>query len=339
MSTPRAEQLPSGSWRVRIAVNGQHYSITKPTRGEAEAEAMAIKAGVKQAAAPQANITLAGAIDRYIANYKAVLSAATIRGYTSIRKNRFQALMPQSLRTITRDQWQAAIDRESKQLAPKTVKNVWGLMTAVMTDSGIQKPAVKLPSKIPNEHEFLTAEEIPVFLAAIEGKPVEIPALLALHSLRRSEIMDLTWKDIDLKRGLLHVRGAAVFNEQHKLVHQKTNKNETSNRDVPIMIPRLAELLADAPRTSDYVVTCHPNTICERVNRVCAAADLPQVGTHGLRHSFASLAKHLKMPEETCMELGGWSDYVTMHKIYTHISEKDRTEEIASMRNFYKNLP
>lgn len=56
---------------------------------------------------------------------------------------------------------------------------------------------------------------------------------------------------------------------------------------------------------------------------------------HGLRHSFASLAYHLHMPERIAMEIGGWSDSGTMHKIYTHIAQSDIKRYQAAMGNFY----
>jgi len=336
MKTPKAILLPSGNWNVRMRIKGAEISITRPTEAEAVAEAMAIRAGKKQMEGNTTNITLAFAMDKYIETYREVLSASTIRSYRYIRQHRFQSLMPRVMNFITREQWQAAIDRESRQVAPKTVKNAWGLVTAVLTDNGLQKPAVKLPAQIRNEHEFLTAEQIPAFVAAIHGTAVEVPALLGLHSLRRSEIMDLTWKDVDLNKGIIHVRGAAVYDENHKLTHQKTNKNATSRRDIPIMIDRLSELLQDTPHTKEYIVTCNANTIWAQVNRICEEHDLPKIGTHGLRHSFASLARHLGMPEETAMKIGGWSDYVTMHKIYTHISQKDQAAKVQAMRDFYK---
>lgn len=336
MKPPKATRLPSGNWHVRMRIKGQDINVTRPTEAEAVAEAMAIRAGLKQPESAQKNITLATAMDGYINMYRGTLSASTIRGYTYIRNHRFQAMMPLSIMHISREQWQAAIDRESKLVKPKTVKNAWGLITAVLTDKGLHIPDVKLPQMVKDEHEFLTAEQIIVFVNGMHGQPGEIAALLGLHSLRRSEIIDLTWDDVDLRQHMIHVRGAAVFDDQNKVVHQKTNKNVTSRRDVPIMIDRLEELLATVPRSSKYVVTCNPNTISAQVNRVCAAAGLPQIGAHGLRHSFASLAKHVGMPEETAMKIGGWKDYTTMRKIYTHISEKDQAAKIQAMRDFYK---
>ena len=101
------------------------------------------------------------------------------------------------------------------------------------------------------------------------------------------------------------------------------------------MIPPLVEALERAERKDEYIVTGDPNALANRINRICERNGLPQVGFHGLRHSFASLALHVGMKEETAMKIGGWSDYQTMKKIYTHISERDMHQETQNYMNFF----
>ena len=59
------------------------------------------------------------------------------------------------------------------------------------------------------------------------------------------------------------------------------------------------------------------------------------MGVHGLRHSFASLAYHLQIPEKIAMEIGGWSDDGTMRKIYTHLAQKDIADRAKDFSNFF----
>lgn len=94
-----------------------------------------------------------------------------------------------------------------------------------------------------------------------------------------------------------------------------TPKNITSRRSIP-MCDRLYKLLLSEEHVSnDRVVKVYPNIIERRVNKVCAANNLPLIGAHGLRHSFASLAYYLKIPEKVAMEIGGWANDTTMKKI------------------------
>ena len=64
---------------------------------------------------------------------------------------------------------------------------------------------------------------------------------------------------------------------------------------------------------------------------------LPMVGTHGLRHSFASLAYYLEVPEKVTMEIGGWADDQTMRRIYTHIAQADVKRYEQAFSGFFAN--
>lgn len=334
LNIPKAKQLPSGSWFCRIRVNGQDISITRPTEKEVVAEAMAIKAGVIEAQKAPKKKTLTKAIDEYIEVRRNILSPSTIRGYRAIQKNRFSPMMQKDIFEVTQDQWQRAVNQEAKRVTAKTLTNAWRFVASVIAETTGQHITVRLPQIIPAERPWLTPEQIPDFVAAVKGDKAEIPALLALSSLRRSEIIGLRWADVDLKNGVLMVNGSAVPNENHKIIYKRETKNATSRRTVPI-IPPLREALENACKRSEFVVNYHPATVMNQVNRVCEKNGLPQTGLHGLRHSFASLAYHLGIPEKVAMEIGGWADNQTMHKIYTHISEKSVATAAAAFTGFF----
>ncbi|MDD6612234.1 MAG: site-specific integrase [Clostridiales bacterium] len=161
-------------------------------------------------------------------------------------------------------------------------------------------------------------------------------AVFALHGLRRSELLALDKKDVDISAGTISVHGAAVMDEDNNLVRKRENKNISSNRIVPIMIPRLKELVEAS--SGGPLVTIPPNKIWYYINSVCQNANLPKVGVHGLRHSFASLAYHLGLSERETMEIGGWVDQNTMRKIYTHLAQSDRLKSANKMAEFYNSI-
>lgn len=334
MKTPKARQLPSGAWFCRVRIDGKDISITRDTEKEAVAEAMAVKAGIKEASKKPKKKTVTKAIDDYIEARRNILSPSTIRGYKTIQDNRFQSLMKKDIFVITQEECQRAVNLEAKIVKAKTLTNSWRFVSSVIFEETGQRFFVRLPQIIPAERPWLTPEQIPVFVEAVKGDPIEIPALLALSSLRRSELINLRWKDVDLSKGILRVNGAAVFDENGQLVRKQETKNKTSRRTVPI-IPPLMDALRVAEQKGEYVVTWHPNAIMCRVNRVCSAHGLPEVGLHGLRHSFASLSYHLNIPEKVVMEIGGWADNQTMRKIYTHISQKDVSDHANALTGFF----
>lgn len=321
-------------WYVDLRREG--VTVIENTEAEAKAKAVAIRAGFVDVKKRPSAVTLEKAIDNYIEVRSNVLSPSTLVGYKSVKKNRFKSVMQCPVADIK--DWQEVINAEAAICSPKTVKNAWGLIRPAIEAAGVDLPKVKLPQLVPKEPVFLTPEQISVFVTAVKGTPVEIPALLGLHSLRRSEIAALDWANIDLRKRIIKVSGAVVPGENWTLVEKPTNKNSASTRTVPIMIPELYDALKAVPDKSGKVVTCYISTIYDWVNKVCDENNLPRLGVHGLRHSFASLAYHVRMSEQAAMQIGGWSDYATMRKIYTHLSTQDINAAANSMSKFYDNF-
>ena len=332
MKIPTPKRTASGAYSIQLRLGGKSITITRETAAECRREATAIKSEhlTGRVIQKKCTITVSQAIDKYI-EARPRLSPSTVRGYRTVQKNYFPSAMNQIADSVD---WQAVIDSDGH--APKTIHNAWLFIVSVLAENGIEAPKVRLPALIANERPFLQPEQVHTFLELIKGENCELAALLGLHSLRRSEILDVTYNDIDLKKNVIHVRGAAVVDENNNIVHKSTNKNASSTRDIPIMIPRLAELVKQHKGSkSDYRVTCHHNTMYREINKICADNDLPQVGVHGLRHSFVSLCYHLHISELACMQLAGYSDYNTMRKIYTHLAETDKKQAVSDMSAFF----
>lgn len=339
MKTPTARKLPSGQWFCRIRIDGQDIGITRPTEKEAVAEAMAVKAGIiKAKATPRSSLTLTKAIDDYISSRENVLSPSTIAGYRVIQRNRFPQLMNSKVSDIDKQRWQKAVNLEAKSVSAKTLKNSAMFVQTILSEYGGDRITAKLPQVVQNDLPWLTPDQIDVFTRAIRGNKYEIPMLLALSSLRQSEIIALKRKDIDLEKGEIHVNGAAVKADDGRTVFKNTNKNSTSRRTVHFLIPQLRQAVQEKERDPDaYIYPHYSNVLRLNINRICAANNLPQVGVHGLRRSFASLCYHLGIKEAVVMESGGWSELRTMRKIYTKISPDDFKQEAAIFDAFFKN--
>lgn len=340
MKIPKIRKLPSGAYTCQLRVNGQSISITDERYDVVEAKAYAYKSGLMAAqGANAASLSLRQAIDLYIESRKNTLSPSTIRGYRIIQQNRFKQLMPKKISTLNTQICQKACNEEAKNYSAKTMSNSWGFVRSVIKEFSGQEINVRLPQRVKRERAFLSPEEIPIFIKAIKGSDTEIPALLALSSLRTSEILALTYSSIDLKNNRIKVSGAVVPDENGNLVKKETNKTASSTRYVPIFIPELAEALRKAiadHRPSDAITTMNHNTMYDHINKACEQHSLPLVGVHGLRHSFASLAYSLEVPELVAMQIGGWSDYGTMRKIYTHIAESERNKNVTKLQSFFE---
>ena len=333
---PKVTRLPSGAYHTRCMVDGQRISITAETEKEVIAKYMAMKHGVIEAKKEKKaqHKTLEQAITEYIESRRGYRSPSTIYGYERYKKNNFQHAMQFDVYATTDDQWQQAIRMEKQQgRSPKYIKNAWSLIAAAVEAATGRRPKVLLYPKEAKQRAYLEPDQVDKFVAAVKGTAIEIPALLCLSSLRRSEMLALTWDKVDLKKKVIHVHGARVRSSDG-MVEKNQNKSDKSRRTIPI-IPPLLTALKDAERSSDHVVTMTPDMILKHMKQICEKNGLPEVGLHGLRHSFASLAYHLQIPEMIAAEIGGWNDLATMRNIYTHLSQSDIAKRAQDFSDFF----
>ena len=119
-------------------------------------------------------------------------------------------------------------------------------------------------------------------------------------------------------------------------VEKKTNKTQASTRLVPIIVPQLRSVLMAQKKKTGRLVTRSQAVLFSDVNKICRETGLPEVGIHGLRHSFASLCHHLGVPVMEAAKMGGWADIGTMQKIYTHLSADDMSNATELLTAFFE---
>lgn len=326
LSVPKPTQAASGEWYAQIMIDGRRHRVKGATPEEYAAKARALKLGLVESQREPDKRSLAQIVRAYIDSNTNTLSPSTIRGYEIIYRNRFKDCMN---KPISKIDFQRMVNAEAKIAAPKTVVNAWGLVSAALSAAGEIPPKIKKPAVPASDEDWLDFEQIKVFLGAVRDKPVELAALLALHGLRTSEFLDLTVEQITADG--IQIRGATVPDKDNKFVHKDTNKTLSSRRTVPVMIPRVLEILPE----SGKAVQLHPSTIRRALEDVCTAAGLPVCTPHDLRRSFASLAFHLGWDAQTTMQLGGWSNLQTVNAVYRKLSLKDKNRDIERMQAFY----
>lgn len=349
MNIPKARKLSSGKWFIQMRLGGESVSVSDYDKKKCEQEAKYLKAeyqagkrAPKEEPKPEPekpSLTLDQAIDDYCKSKSNVLSPATIRGYQNIRKNQLKEIMQKNiydLVDLTEEDWQEIINRESGNYSPKTIKNSASFAkTVIQGKTKRVVPSSTIAAPVDADTPFLYAEEIPIFVSAVMDTKIAVPALLALSSMRLSEIQALDWKDIKKDPDFIRTNGAVVPDENNKLIHKEQNKNLTSARDVPILIPELKKAIARDRKESGPILYCSRSYFLKKVHSICQENNITDVTIHGLRHSFASLAYYLQVPEKIAMEIGGWSDPATMHKIYTHIAKKDIRRYKTEIADFY----
>ena len=314
-----------GYFSGRITVDGKKITVKGKTKKEYIQNVQLIKSGEKpQKPTP----TLQQAITDYINSNSETLSPSTLRGYDQILRNRFKDSMPKAIDSID---YQKMVNQEAKECSPKTIKNSWGLVSASLRYADYNIQTINLPKVPIPETDFLDHKQIKIFLQAIRGDDAEAAAILALHSLRASELYHLTADDIS--NNTIHVHGATVRNKSNQWVDKETNKNRTSTRDIPVIIPRLLELLPD----NGKIVTIPPDTVRRNLIKICKDNKLPIVSLHDLRRTFASVTAYLQWHEENICAAGGWKPgSPIVHDIYIKTSDSSLKEDVQKMTDFLK---
>lgn len=348
MKVPKAKKMSSGNWYINLRLGGESIGVTAATEKACIRDAAAIKAEwLAKKKLPQTTTetpeplpTLTAAIDKYIARKRRTLSQSTLRGYRAIQKHRFQGQMAASVDSLLQADWQSIINEELALAAPKTVVNAFKFVrTVIKGETGVElnMDRITLPQIPRSNTAFLQPDEIKIFVQAVKDTKVAVAALLALSSLRISEISALRWENIPANPKFIRVSGSVVRGEDSTWVQKKENKNVSSTRNVPVLIPELLEVIKRDRKPKGPVMDYDQDTLRETVHRICAQNQITDVTIHGLRHSFASLAYHLQVPEKIAMEIGGWSDPGTMHKIYTHIAQSDFSRYQNALSAFYSD--
>lgn len=336
MKTPVAKQLSSGNWFCRVRVDGKDIGITRPTEKECIAEAMAVKAGIKQANKIE-NITLTKAIDKYIEDRAGILSPSTVRGYRCDQRNHLQDLMHMPIAKIDTQAVQKAVNKDATKVSAKTIKNALGLVTGVLGYYNIQIGKLTMPERQKVEKQIYTRDELCKLLDAIRGTDVEVPVLLAAWlGLRRSEILGLRWDAVDYEKGTVAVTEAMVMDENHKLVSKGT-KTASSRRTISCPV-YILDVLRRTEHKGEHIVMMHPTTISRKFNELCNQVGIPAVGLHALRHQNASTMLLLNVPDKYVMERGGWSNTQTPKTIYQHTMDEGRTAADDAINGYFNEI-
>lgn len=320
----KAKQLPSGNWRVqaKITIDGKTIvrSFTASSSDKAEALALQWQKLTREENRIE-NITLSQAIKNYIEIKKNILSPSTIREYKRISDKYFASIINSRIATLTQEQIQRAINIESATHSPKTVRNLFGL---IMTVLNMYRPDfvihISLPQKKPTNMYIPDDTDIKRLMAAVKGKNLEIPVLLAAFGpMRRGEICALTSDDI--KGNTVTVSKAMVYTDDKTWII-KSPKTVSSYRTIEypdFVIERLSGI-------SGRISPLLPSSITNSFNKILAENNIPHFRFHDLRHYAVSIMHAMNVPDKYIMARGGWQTNYTMNNVYNHALKNKQTE-------------
>ena len=346
---PTAKKLPSGSWRCLVyshteEIKNPDGSIKKKRiyesftsnipgpKGKRIAEQAAAEfAANKDQRSRSADMLLGTAMDNYIQSRESILSPRTIMDYKRIRRTSLQSLMNIRLSRITQEDIQIAINLESVNHSPKTVRNSHGLLSAVLKQ---YRPDFALNTSLPKKQRvelyIPTDEEVKRLIRASEGTEMELPILLAAFGpMRRGEICALD--STDISGNIVHVSKNMVRTEDNTWII-KSPKSYAGDRYIDF-----PDFVAEKWRgKTGRIVNLTPNNITDRFRSCLHRAGLPHFRFHDLRHYSASIQHALGIPDSYIMQRGGWGNDGTLKAVYRH-ALADKTKEMDDIANQHFN--
>lgn len=340
---PTPQKLPSGMWRCQVMVDGKRIGVIDKIPSVAQAKAIALREGIideKKEKKRAPVLSLSEAIEEYIVLKEGVLSPATVRGYDTIKRNRFKSLMGKNVHDITKDDVQAAVSKDARAVSAKTIQNAYGLVQTVLKQYGINVDGVKLPQKKKVYKEYLQPQDIGKLIEAAKGDSCETEILIAVWlGFRRSEIMGIHWDCIDFQNQTIKVMRTVVPDKENKWVEKEIPKNETSQRVVSCpdyIMEKLRELYK--PGSTGRIFKIHPDTLLKHIHRVCRQAGITDTTTHGLRHTNAAVMKSLGINDSFAMARGGWSSEATYKKTYAYIFDQDAKKADEEINQYFQKM-
>lgn len=161
--------------------------------------------------------------------------------------------------------------------------------------------------------------QLRAYLKAAASEGCGIVLMLMACGLRRGEAMGARWEYLDMSAGTLAVVGQRLPGGAYA-----PPKTAASVRVVELP-PQLMVELRRQPRPigGGWLCDTSPTTIYKAHKRVLAAARLPYVTLHGLRHSFATAAVQQGVPIKVLQAALGHAKYQLTADLYAdHLPER-----------------
>lgn len=195
------------------------------------------------------------------------------------------------------------------------------------------------------EYRIWTYEQLRTFLErAKSDRSFALWRLLAFTGMRRSEALALKCADLRLGQGQLAIRRAFGVSERELYVTRpKTDAERVIELDPETVKILRAHLRKHGLKESsdDWIFTNRhggpltPTSVTKRFQSLVAAADVPRIRLHDLRHTHASHLILSGANMKAVQERLGHADLMVTLNIYSHVLPTTQRDAVTQLERFY----
>jgi integrase len=311
-----------------------------------------------------AKLTVGEYLDMWLDAVKAKLRAQTYTSWRCRLRYWRQALGGVPLSKLTPLDVQRAVNAMSESYASTTRGTIyapfriamrqavkWGLIPRSPTDG------VSIPSPLQRKMTVWTEEQVTLFLQATRrSRHFALFHTALATGMRLGELLGLTWEDVDLNEGVIHVRRSLIprFSEP---VWQEP-KTPRSRRKVPldpvsveILRQRRRQQIQDrlkaGPAWHEYnlVFTTHEGRplresyVLSMLKYFAGRAGVPPIRFHDLRHTHATILLRQGVHPKVVAERLGHTRVSFTLEVYSHVLPDTQREAIKAMERVWRGSP
>jgi integrase len=287
-------------------------------------------------------------------NYKIIIDTHLI---PTIGKIKLQSLQTTDLQSLYAKKIK---DGKSPRIVEYIHTLIHGALKQALKENKIPKNVsefCEIPKVERKEMLTLSAEEIKQLLSA--NKEHRLYALLMLElgtGLRRSELLALHWRHIDLDKGLLSVEGSLGVTKEQGVFYQ-TPKTKSSVRTFPLPQSAIDELKCYREKQLAYIAShkdyqdkdivfprengdyIRPSTLTQIFKYTWLKnAGLSQRSFHSLRHTHATQMLAMNIHTKVIQERLGHSRSSTTLDIYAHANQQMQQDASDKIDDLLNNL-
>lgn len=271
-------------------------------------------------------LNVSEALKKYIETKRGVLSPSTVRCYEGMQKKHFDSIGNVGIQKLRKSDVQAWIsDLSCSDLSPKSVRNYYGLLTAVLLQNDVQPPKVRLPQQKRFENYCPSDDDIAALIEQIQrngdGDLLRGVLLAAFGPCRRSEVCAVTSDDI--QGNVVFINKALVKDSSGAWV-LKLPKTQGSTRR--IIYPDF--VIEKCNGIEGRLISCTPDTLGDKFRATLKQTGLPKFRFHDLRHYGASIMMYMGISQKTIELRGGWSsNSPVLRRIYQNKIDSEMQKE------------